>query len=271
MLLYLRVVTVAVGIAGASLPALAAPPAELSFDELRTLSGKTYIAVRVLALEPDGLRLQHEAGVSKVSYSDLPEELRREFPHDLAEAASYASKTEAANREAIRQAEEERARASHDELCRLAGVPEGYVVPDDAPLTLQDVKARWLLANAAHPPTFGDRDRKAREAQMCAIKQEILSGARDREAEEIAMRHNLDWYLHHDQLAKAELARKRLADMEREESRKKEHEILKKMADSLDRLAARPSYGSEIASELSRIRSQLEGIREAQETTALGR
>lgn len=271
MLLYLRLISVVGGIAMASLSALAAPPAVQSFDELRTLSGKTYIAVWVLALEPDGLRLQHEAGVSKVSYEDLPEEVRRQFPHDPLEAAKYASSAEAANREAIRQAEEERTRASQDELCLRAGLPAGFIVPDDAPLTIEQVKARWLIANAANPPTFGDRDRKTREAQIAAIKEEILSGARDREAEEISLRHNLDWYLHHDELAKAELARKRLADMAQEEADKKEREILAKIATSLSKLASQPSYGAEIASELARIRRELEGIREVENASVIPR
>ena len=55
----------------------------------------------------------------------------------------------------------------------------------EGPLTIDQVKGQWLLDNAAHPPTFGDPDRIAREAAIEYRKQLILSGVFDREAEKV--------------------------------------------------------------------------------------
>jgi hypothetical protein len=231
-----------------------------SFREFKTTTGKVFLNAKVLAIEPDGLRLLHDSGVSKVAFADLPVSLRSQFPHDPELAARYAAKTEAANRDAIKRGEQERARADYDERCRRAGLPPGFFIPAEGPLTVEQVKGRWLLENAAQLPSFGERDRAARESAIEYRKQLILSGAFDREAEKTALRHNLDWYLQNQQTAQADVARQRLADMREEESKHAELAVLGRLADSVARLAAESSWRSEYSYELARIRHELDRV-----------
>jgi hypothetical protein len=226
--------------------------------DITTPAGKSFLNAKVIAVDPDGLRLLHEAGVSKVSFADLPPDVARRYPQDPAKAAEFAAKAEAANREAIRLSEQERAMAGYNERCRRAGLPPNFYIPAEGPLTMDQVKGKWLLDNIVDYPTFGDPDRLQREAAIECRKQMILSGALDRDAEKVSLRHNLDWYLHNDQLPKAELARQRLADMQKEESSKAELEVLERLAASISKLASESSYRSDIATELARFRGELE-------------
>lgn len=227
---------------------------------LVTPSGKTYLNAEVLAVEPDGLRLRHDAGVSKVAFADLPASLASCYPHDPVKAAEFAASAEAANRVAILLGEQERARAEFDERCRLAGLPPGFVIPEEGPLTIAQVKGRWLLDNVARIPTFGERDRHIQEEMIAFRKAEILSGARDREAEEVSLRHNLDWYLHNGKTAEADVARKRLADMQAEVSKQAELALLERLAGAVSQLASETAYRSDMAAELARFRCELERV-----------
>src|SRR4051794_25282610 len=71
------------------------------FTSLQTVAGKVFVNVRIIATEPDGLRLLHDAGVSKIAFVDLPVSLRDRYVYDAAKAAEFAARTEAANRQAI--------------------------------------------------------------------------------------------------------------------------------------------------------------------------
>jgi hypothetical protein len=226
--------------------------------DITTPAGKSFYNAKVIAVEPDGIRLRHESGVSKVLFADLPADVASRYPHDPAKAAAFAAKAEATNREAIRIAEQERAMAAYNERCRRAGLPPNFYIPEEGPITIDQVKGRWLLENVANYPTFGDRDRVQREGAIEYRKQMILSGALDRDAEKIALRHNLDWYLHNDQIPKAEVARQRLADMQKEETSRAELEVLERLAESVSKLASEASYRSDIVTELARFRSELE-------------
>src|SRR6185436_9745914 len=65
-----------------------------ALGDLRMITGKVLVNARILAVEPDGLRLGHDSGVSKIAFADLPESLRKQFPHDPKKAAEFAAKAE---------------------------------------------------------------------------------------------------------------------------------------------------------------------------------
>lgn len=230
-----------------------------TFAELRTEKGRTFVNAKVIAVEPDGLRLQHETGVSKVAFWELPEGVRKNYPHDPEKAAQYARASEAANRDAIFAAEQERLRVEQAEMKRKAGVAPEVELDTNGPITIEQVKARWLVSNASRSLNYGDRHYASREAEIANYRNDVLAGVYDREAEKMAMRHNFEWYLKEGRTEQAELAQKRLATLEDEDLRREQIASLERLAKSMDR-AAQGASGA-LLSELSSIRQELERLR----------
>jgi len=74
---------------------------------LTTLNGKTFEAVTIKRVDPDGLIILHKEGVAKVLFTDLAEELRIKYGYDAQKAAAFqAAQKEAQAAEAARQAKE---------------------------------------------------------------------------------------------------------------------------------------------------------------------
>jgi hypothetical protein len=68
-------------------------------DDFKTLDGKKYNSVTVSRVEPDGIVLITDSGISKVYFTELPKEVQERFHYDPAKAAAYSS-----NQAAIQQA-----------------------------------------------------------------------------------------------------------------------------------------------------------------------
>lgn len=234
-------------------------PTAQTFATLRTEKGRTFVNAKVIAVEPDGLRLQHDTGVSKVAFWELPEDVRKNYPHDPERAAEYTKAAEAANRDAISAAEQERFRVEQAEMKRKAGVAPDVELDTTGPITVEQVKARWLIANASRSLIYGDRNYAAQEASIANYRSEVQSGMHDREAEKTAMRHNFEWYLKEGRTEQAALAQKRLAALEDEDLRREQIASLERLAQSMDRAAQGAS--SALLSELASIRQELERLR----------
>ncbi|RBP35308.1 hypothetical protein DES53_1234 [Roseimicrobium gellanilyticum] len=230
-----------------------------TFAELHTEKGRTFVNAKVIAVEPDGLRLQHDTGVSKVAFWELPEAVRKNYPHDPEKAAEYARAAEAANRDAILAAEQERLRTEQAEMKRKAGVAPEVELDTDGPLTIEQVKARWLVSNAARSLNYGDRNYSSREADIASYRRDVQAGMYDREAEKTALRHNFEWYLKEGRTEQAALVQKRLASMEDEDLRREQIASMERLAKSVDRAAQ--GANSALMSELSSIRLELERLR----------
>lgn len=250
--------------AGFTFAAEPVPLAEAqTFPELRTEKGRIFTQVKVLAIEPDGLRLQHDAGVSKVPFAELPEPLRQKYPYDPLQAAAFAKAVETSNRQALEAMEKERLRVNKEEQKRKAGVAPEVDLDSEGPVTMDQVKARWLLANAARGLNYGDRNYTAREVEIADYKLAVQTGVYDREAEKAAMRHNFEWHLKEGRVEQAALAQKRLASLEEEDLRREHIASLERLAKSVDRAAHGAS--SAVISELSSIRLELEKLRREKE------
>jgi len=63
----------------------AAGPAET----IQTTSGKEYLGARIKSVEPDGLLLSHDGGVSKVLFTDLSKEIQERHGYDPAAAMAF--------------------------------------------------------------------------------------------------------------------------------------------------------------------------------------
>jgi hypothetical protein len=65
-------------------------------DDFKTLSGKEYKDATVSRIEPDGIVVKTKSGLSKLYFTELPNEVQRRFNYDPQRAAAFAA-AEAAN------------------------------------------------------------------------------------------------------------------------------------------------------------------------------
>lgn len=67
----------------------ALPAQETSkIPSLTTTDGRTYTAVTITKMEPDGIRIAHESGTAKIPFTKLPEALQKQHGYDPAKARS---------------------------------------------------------------------------------------------------------------------------------------------------------------------------------------
>jgi hypothetical protein len=64
---------------------------ENAIGTVTMLSGKTFNNVIVFRVEPNGLNVRHDGGVTKLSFIDMPEELRKRYGYDPEKAAIFTS------------------------------------------------------------------------------------------------------------------------------------------------------------------------------------
>ena len=56
-------------------------------EDLKTRGGKEYKDIKVMAVEADGLKIMHAAGMAKIPYEQLPDDLQTKYAFDPAKAA----------------------------------------------------------------------------------------------------------------------------------------------------------------------------------------
>jgi hypothetical protein len=126
-----------------SSPPTAAPtsaPPQIS-GNLTTTSGKTFEAVTVKRVDPDGLLILHKDGAAKVLFTELSDELQAKYGYDEAKAKAFqagqaASKLEAVAAEAEKKAVEQRNQEQAKQALKIQGkviqvVKEGIILRVD--------------------------------------------------------------------------------------------------------------------------------------------
>ena len=79
-------------------------PVEEEGSDLTTLSGKTYKRAMVFRVEPDGINYVFAGGMVKVPFTDLPEEIQKQFGYDPKKAAAFTTQDEAEQQRLATQA-----------------------------------------------------------------------------------------------------------------------------------------------------------------------
>jgi hypothetical protein len=64
-------------------------------DDFRTVNGREYKNATVSRVEPDGIVLTNNAGISKVYFTELPKEVQERFGYDPQKAADYSAQQSA--------------------------------------------------------------------------------------------------------------------------------------------------------------------------------
>ncbi len=74
------------------LSVLFAVAATASARDLTTTAGVTYTNASLVRVEPDGITIKYDGGLTKLHPSQLPQELREKFHFNAKDAAQYAKK-----------------------------------------------------------------------------------------------------------------------------------------------------------------------------------
>jgi hypothetical protein len=82
-------------------------------EDITTLSGKTYSNVTITRVEPDGITIKHSAGLIKLFFGELPEDVRARYGADPVKARNYQEERR------LQQMKVEVAKANRDMLQRV--------------------------------------------------------------------------------------------------------------------------------------------------------
>jgi len=82
-------------------------------EDFKTVNGKEYKDATITRVEPDGIVVKTNSGVTKVYFTELPKDVQERFRYDAGKAASYSA-DQAANYIAYQKQQEETRRQQQD-------------------------------------------------------------------------------------------------------------------------------------------------------------
>jgi chromosome segregation ATPase len=82
-------------------------------EDFKTVNGKEYKDATITRVEPDGIVVKTNSGVTKIYFGELPKELQERFHYDSEKAASYSAE-QAANYTAYQKQQEDTRRQQQD-------------------------------------------------------------------------------------------------------------------------------------------------------------
>jgi hypothetical protein len=75
-------------------------------EDFKTVNGKEYKDATITRVEPDGIVVKTNSGVTKIYFTELPKDVQEHFHYDSGKAASYSAE-QAANYTAYQKQQEE--------------------------------------------------------------------------------------------------------------------------------------------------------------------
>ena len=82
-------------------------------EDFKTVNGKEYKDATITRVEPDGVVVKTNSGITKVYFSELPKDVQEHFHYDAEKSASYSA-DQAANYTAYQKQQEESRRQQQD-------------------------------------------------------------------------------------------------------------------------------------------------------------
>ena len=82
-------------------------------EDFKTVNGKEYKDATITRVEPDGIVVRTNSGITKVYFTELPKDVQEHFHYDAGKAASYSAE-QAANYSAYQKQQEETRRQQQD-------------------------------------------------------------------------------------------------------------------------------------------------------------
>lgn len=225
----MRTGLLAIALLSANIFAADPPPTEIT-----TILGKTYSSVKIVAVDPDGLRFMHSAGAAKVKFSELPAELQERFGYDPGKAAQFSQQQSMAEAQRIQQIE--RARAESKMKMEAQAVAQAKAEANAfAPISAQDVRSAWIRSLSI-PPSSLDRDYHDKVEQNNALKVAISGGGMDDQAKLTALEYNANKLRALGRIDEANAFQQQIVELEKAIAKREEAAAMKANAEALNNL-----------------------------------
>jgi hypothetical protein len=174
----------------------------LNAEDLTLLNGKMLKGVQVTKVEPDGLRVMHQDGLSKIPFESLPPEWKARYPFDINKAEAYRKDT-AAEQQSIRaKMKEEKEKLREMELAPMKKAKE-EAARTPRLTDASSIKSYWI--RSLPQPVSLDRDYSRKLKFAAYMTQQIQSGIYDLDAEATALEWNFREYTRIGELERAKL------------------------------------------------------------------
>jgi hypothetical protein len=89
-------------------------------EDFKTLNGKEYKDATITRVEPDGIIVKTKSGITKIYFTELPQEVQHRFGYHAQQAADYSAQQNAvmqkANEDQARQADDQARQAGYQAL-----------------------------------------------------------------------------------------------------------------------------------------------------------
>lgn len=125
--------------------------------DITTRTGTTYRKCEVVKVEPDGIRITHDAGAAKIEFEDLPDALKRQYNFDPSKVAAYRKTIADAKAAAEEKAKVERARleAARQKEAANAKAAEGRRLAAEREAAAAQEQERIKMEKAAGAAALG--------------------------------------------------------------------------------------------------------------------
>ena len=108
-------------------------------EDFKTVNGKEYKDAIVTRVEPDGIVVKTNSGVTKLYFTELPKDVQEHFHYDSGKAASYSAE-QAANYTAYQKQQEE---AQRQQQAADAKTNAAWATQQAATNRAQDLQTRY--------------------------------------------------------------------------------------------------------------------------------
>lgn len=174
----------------------------LNAEDLTLLNGKMLKGVQVTKVEPDGLRVMHQDGLSKIPFESLPPEWKTRYSFDINKAEAYR-KDAASEQQSIRaKMKEEKEKLREMELAPMKKAKE-EAARTPRLTDASSIKSYWI--RSLPQPGSLDRDYSRKLKFAAYMTQQIQSGIYDLDAEATALEWNFREYTRIGELERAKL------------------------------------------------------------------
>lgn len=185
----------------------------LRAEDMPLQNGKILKGVQVTKVEPDGLRVMHQDGLTKVPFESLPTDWKARYSFDPSKAEAYRKDTISEQQHIRAKMKEEKEKLREMELAPIKKAQEDAVrtprLTDSS-----SIKSYWI--RSLPQPGSLDRDYGRKLKFTAYMTQQIQSGIYDLDAESTALEWNLREYTRIGELEKAKLVSDQLTGVKQQ-------------------------------------------------------